>query len=301
MENIIEVKNLKKEFGKLAAVDDLTFEVKQGEIFGLIGPDGAGKTTTLRMLSGLMIPSSGIAAVMGMNLPREAEALKERIGYMSQKFNLYSDLTVQENINFFAEILQIDKQTLDKRLEPLFEMTRLKSFRNKLAGNLSGGMKQKLALICTLIHRPRLLLLDEPTTGVDPVSRSEFWEILHEMVLDGVTIVITTPYMDEAEWCSRIGLMFEGRIISCDTPRKLKDNFRGIVIEIIPRGKTEEFISIIKECKGMVDFQLLGRKYRLIMQDKSYADKLESLISGRADFKIVPASIEDVFMEKLKS
>ena len=176
---IIETKGLKKAFKEVKAVDGLDLEVRQGEIYGLIGPDGAGKTTTLRLLAGLMTPTAGSIKVLGFSLPKEAEALKENIGYMPQKFSLYTDLSVDENMKFFSDVFQIDRDTLNKRLDPLLKMTRLEPFRNRLAGDLSGGMKQKLSLMCTLIHRPKLLILDEPTTGVDPVSRREFWEILH--------------------------------------------------------------------------------------------------------------------------
>ncbi|MBN1823468.1 MAG: ABC transporter ATP-binding protein [Endomicrobiales bacterium] len=222
MNKIVEVTDLKKHFGQTRAVDGVTFDVRSGEIFGIIGPDAAGKTTTLRILSGIMDQTSGRCSVLGNELPKKAEEVKKNIGYMSQKFNLYPDLTVEENIEFFSDIFLTDRKTLSKRIEPLLRMTRLSDFTKRLAGNLSGGMKQKLALICTLIHRPKLLILDEPTTGVDPVSRREFWEILHEILLEGVTVLICTPYMDEAEWCTRVALMHNGKVLAVDTPPGLK-------------------------------------------------------------------------------
>lgn len=296
MDTIVKVKELKKSFGKTAAVSGLSFEIKEGMIFGLIGPDGAGKTTTLRILAGIMVPDSGSAAVAGFSLPDEAEQVKEQCGYMPQKFSLYQDLTVNENMRFFADIFGIDEKTLLQRLTPLLKMTRLEPFANRLAGDLSGGMKQKLALMCTLIHRPKLLILDEPTTGVDPVSRREFWEILQQIRAEGVTIIVSTPYMDEAEWCNNVALLYGGEIIKEGTPQELKNNSALLVYE------TAAAADVIRkagtELKSISDARPLGGFYRISMTDKADAEKLALMVSPSV-LERSAVTIEDVFIENL--
>jgi len=238
MDTIIETRDLTKRFGELTAVDHLSLTVTRGEIFGLVGPDGAGKTTTLRMLCGLMDPTEGGAQVAGHDVVREAQAVKDRIGYMAQRFGLYGDLTVGENMVFYADLFGIagkDRETLSAEL---LRMTRMEPFRERHAGKLSGGMKQKLALMCTLLHRPEILFLDEPTNGVDPVSRRDFWAILYQLLKDGITIFMTTAYLDEAERCNRVGLMHKGKLIRCEAPEELKRttgaaNLEGAFIQTI--------------------------------------------------------------------
>ena len=222
VESIIETRGLTKRFGELTAVDHLNLTIGKGEIFGLVGPDGAGKTTTLRMLCGLMDPSEGSARVAGHDVAKESRAVKDQIGYMAQRFGLYQDLTVEENMIFYADLFDITGETRLQLTAQLLRMTRMEPFRARLAGQLSGGMKQKLALMCTLLHRPRILFLDEPTNGVDPVSRRDFWAILYQLLKDGITIFMTTAYLDEAERCNRVGLMRKGKLIRCDTPEHLK-------------------------------------------------------------------------------
>jgi ABC-2 type transport system ATP-binding protein len=244
MENIIEARGLTKRFGKLTAVDHLDLTVGKGEIFGLVGPDGAGKTTTLRMLCGLMDPSEGSALVAGHDVARESRAVKDQIGYMAQRFGLYQDLTVEENMIFYADLFDITGQTRADLTVQLLRMTRMEPFRTRPAGKLSGGMKQKLALMCTLLHRPRILFLDEPTNGVDPVSRRDFWAILYQLLQDGITIFMTTAYLDEAERCNRVGLMHKGRLIRCDTPEALKkqtgaDSLEGVFVQTIREAESE--------------------------------------------------------------
>ena len=222
MEKIIRTQNLTRRFGDLAAVDQLNLTVEAGEIFGLVGPDGAGKTTTLRLLCGLMDPTEGSVRVAGYDVVRDTQAVKDRIGYMAQRFGLYQDLTVQENMDFYADLFGIfggERAELEQRL---LRMTRMEPFRDRRAGQLSGGMKQKLSLMCTLLHRPEILFLDEPTNGVDPVSRRDFWTILYQLLKDGITIFMTTAYLDEAERCNRVGLMHQGKLIRCDAPEALK-------------------------------------------------------------------------------
>jgi ABC-2 type transport system ATP-binding protein len=222
VEPIIETRGLTRRFGALTAVDHLDLSVTRGEIFGLVGPDGAGKTTTLRMLCGLMDPTEGSARVAGHDVVRDSQAVKDQIGYMAQRFGLYSDLTVEENMIFYADLFNItgrDREDLSLRL---LRMTRMDPFRDRQAGKLSGGMKQKLALMCTLLHRPQILFLDEPTNGVDPVSRRDFWAILYQLLKDGITIFMTTAYLDEAERANRVGLMHRGKLIRCEAPDELK-------------------------------------------------------------------------------
>ncbi|HWB84597.1 MAG TPA: ABC transporter ATP-binding protein [Bryobacteraceae bacterium] len=222
MEPIIETHDLTKRFGALTAVDHLNLSIAQGEIFGLVGPDGAGKTTTLRMLCGLMDPTGGEALVAGHDAARQSQEVKDRIGYMAQRFGLYNDLTVEENMFFYADLFGVVGEQRRDLTARLLRMTRMEPFRERQAGRLSGGMKQKLALMCTLLHRPQILFLDEPTNGVDPVSRRDFWAILYQLLKDGITIFMTTAYLDEAERCNRVGLMDKGRLIRCATPDEMK-------------------------------------------------------------------------------
>jgi ABC-2 type transport system ATP-binding protein len=219
---IIQTQDLTRRFGDLAAVDHLNLAISAGEIFGLVGPDGAGKTTTLRMLCGLVNPSEGTAIVAGHDIVREPQAVKDQIGYMAQRFGLYLDLSVQENMDFYADLFGIVGSERAQLTAQLLQMTRMEPFRNRQAGQLSGGMKQKLALMCTLLHRPQILFLDEPTNGVDPVSRRDFWAILYQLLKEGITILMTTAYLDEAERCNRVGLMHRGKLIRCDAPEALK-------------------------------------------------------------------------------
>jgi|SRR5579864_1460254 len=222
MEPIIRTRDLTRRFDSLTALDHLNLEIAPGEIFGLVGPDGAGKTTTLRLLSGLMDPSEGQAWVAGHDVAREARAVKDRVGYMAQRFGLYADLTVEENMEFYADLFGVTVHERRELTPDLLRMTRMEPFGNRRAGQLSGGMKQKLALMCTLLHRPEILLLDEPTNGVDPVSRRDFWTILYQLMKDGTTIFMTTAYLDEAERCNRVGLLHQGVLVRCDSPEAVK-------------------------------------------------------------------------------
>ncbi len=241
---IIEIRGLTRRFGELTAVDHLNLTVARGEIFGLVGPDGAGKTTTLRMLCGLMEPSEGSALVAGHDSATQSQAVKDQIGYMAQRFGLYQDLTVEENMVFYADLFDITGQTRDELTAQLLRMTRMEPFRTRQAGRLSGGMKQKLALMCTLLHRPQILFLDEPTNGVDPVSRRDFWAILYQLLKDGITIFMTTAYLDEAERCNRVGLMHKGKLIRCSTPEVMKAETGTTTLE-------GAFIKTIHETDGV--------------------------------------------------
>jgi ABC-2 type transport system ATP-binding protein len=243
MDAIIETRDLTKRFGDLVAVDRLNLSIPRGEIFGLVGPDGAGKTTTLRMLCGLMNPTEGSARVAGYDVARESQAVKDQIGYMAQRFGLYGDLTVDENMEFYADLFDITGAERARLSEELLGMTRMAPFRKRQAGRLSGGMKQKLALMCTLLHHPQILFLDEPTNGVDPVSRRDFWAILYQLLKDGITIFMTTAYLDEAERCNRVGLMHRGRLIRCEAPDEMKRATETTTMEAA-------FVKSIREQRG---------------------------------------------------
>jgi len=236
----IKTENLTRKFGELAALDQLNLEVQEGEIFGLVGPDGAGKTTTMRLLTGIMNPTSGQAWVYSKHTVKESEPLKEHIAYMSQRFGLYEELSVLENINFYADVYGVAKDKRPEAIERLLGFSGLLPFKERFAGKLSGGMKQKLGLACALIHTPKVLFLDEPTNGVDPVSRRDFWEILYELLKEKVTIFCSTCYLDEAERCGRVGLMHKGKLLRCDTPDNIKKEYGVKTLE-------EAFITIIKE------------------------------------------------------
>jgi ABC-2 type transport system ATP-binding protein len=245
MEPIIQTHELTRRFGDLIAVDHLNLTIAAGEIFGLVGPDGAGKTTTLRMLCGLVNPSEGSASVAGHDVIRESQAVKDRIGYMAQRFGLYLDLSVQENMDFYADLFGIVGQERAELTAQLLHMTRMEPYRERQAGKLSGGMKQKLALMCTLLHRPQILFLDEPTNGVDPVSRRDFWAILYQLLKEGITILMATAYLDEAERCNRVGLMHRGKLIHCDSPEALKasasaDSMEAVFIQGVRSAETRE-------------------------------------------------------------
>jgi ABC-2 type transport system ATP-binding protein len=268
---IIRAENLTRKFGDLVAVAGLNLEIKQGEIFGLVGPDGAGKTTTIRMLAAIMDPTQGQATVAGYDTVKQAEAIKHHIGYMAQQFNLYSDLSVQENLSFFADIFGVRGGERRERITQLLHFARLTEFTGRRAAHLSGGMKKKLALACSLIHRPEILYLDEPTTGVDPVSRREFWDILSDLHIEGVTILVSTPYMDEAERCSRVGLMYQGQLIVCDTPKRLKELVEGQLIEMRPVAE-ERGVGLIRKAEAVIA-SLPG-----VLEVQSYGDLLHIFV-----------------------
>jgi ABC-2 type transport system ATP-binding protein len=250
-ELMIKTESLSKKFGSLTAVQDLNMDVKKGEIFGLVGPDGAGKTTTMRMLTAILDPTSGKASVAGFDTVKQAEQIKRHIGYVSQQFSLYPDLSVRENLDFFADIYNVKGKERNERIDMLLGFSRLTEFQQRRAGFLSGGMKRKLALACSLVHQPQVLYLDEPTTGVDPVSRREFWDILADLHIQGATILVSTPYMDEAERCSRISLMYRGRQIVCDTPGKVKALVTGELIELRPLA-ADKGIGLIRRARALV-------------------------------------------------
>ena len=263
---VIETHALCRSFGAIRAVNALDITVYRGEIFGLVGPDGAGKTTTLRMLAAIMDPTSGNATVAGFDTVRQAEAVKKHLGYMSQQFNLYGDLSVLENMNFFADIYGVSRRDRAARIERLLDFSRMRPFRERRAGQLSGGMQKKLGLGCTLIHQPDILLLDEPTNGVDPVSRREFWDILTELHITGATIVVSTPYMDEAERCSRVGLMYHGQMIVCDTPSQIRTLVDGELLTLRP-ADLQHANAALNNMPGLLETQTYGDELHLFVDD----------------------------------
>ena len=274
----IDASHLHRRFRKTVAVRDLSLGIEQGEVFGLIGPDGAGKTTTLRMLAGVLKPTSGRAVVLGVDVVRDPEALRTKVGYMPQHFSLYGDLSVLENLTFFAEIFQVPRKEQNARIARLLRFAQLERFADRPAGKLSGGMKKKLGLACALIHSPDLLLLDEPTNGVDPVSRREFWDILSDLHLQGVTILITTPYMDEAERCNRVGLMFRGDIIQQGEPEALRKLAPGeMLVLYTPDLMRAE--AILPDFPGYLEHQVYGDRLHIFTSDASEAKpRLESFL-----------------------
>ncbi|OGW03653.1 MAG: multidrug ABC transporter ATP-binding protein [Nitrospinae bacterium RIFCSPLOWO2_01_FULL_39_10] len=295
----IKTENLTKRFGSNIAVDNLNLEIKRGELFGLVGPDGAGKTTTMRLLTAIMDPTGGEAWIAGHSIINEGETIKEKIGYMSQRFGLYEDLTVMENILFYADIYEVPKIERPKRIERLLGFSNLTPFKDRLAGRLSGGMKQKLGLACALIHTPDVLFLDEPTNGVDPVSRRDFWKILYDLLREGVTIFVSTAYLDEAERCTSIGLIHKGKILITDTPEKIKKSIGIPTIEMWTEDSrnTAEIIRRSGDIKGV---SIYGDKLHIaITKRESIGSIITQLKNAGVDVKeyreILP-SIEDIFI-----
>ena len=261
---IIETHALTRDYKSNRAVDELDISIQRGELFGLIGPDGAGKTTTLRLLAGLLDITEGSAKIAGYDLESQPEAVKRKIGYMAQEFSLYAELSVLENLTFFAELYDLDNTQIKERRDSLLSFAGLTEFENRRAAQLSGGMQKKLSLACTLIHQPPILLLDEPTTGVDPVSRREFWNIITDLHLQGTTIVISTPYMDEADRCSRVGLMYEGRMVICAPPKEIRSRIQGEIIELIP-SDWQAAQQLIATLPGVHEIQTYGESLHILV------------------------------------
>lgn len=298
---IIRIENLKKSFNTIEAVRDVSYSVKQGEMFGLVGPDGAGKTTTIKILCGLAKADSGNVFLFNEDMNKSRKKIQNNIGYLSQKFSLYGDLTVDENIEFFAEIHNV--RDFRHRRDDLLAFTRLTPFRHRLADQLSGGMKQKLSLACSLIHKPKVIFLDEPTTGVDPVSRRDFWKILSQLLKEGITIFMTTPYLDEAERCDRVALMHEGQIISLDTPARIKQNIDFKTVEIITNDIKKTY-QLLKD-KSDIESQIFGDRIDLILKNENTdIEQLEKLLIANSisliSKKIIPPSLENVFIHLVK-
>lgn len=292
---IILLTDVHKSFDETKAVDGISLNVSKGEMFGLVGPDGAGKTTTIRMMSGLLTPDKGTISLFGMDVKKNKKEIQNRIGYLSQKFSLYGDLSVDENIEFFADIHNV--KSFKERRNELLEFTRLTPFRERLAERLSGGMKQKLALACSLIHKPDILFLDEPTTGVDPVSRRDFWKILSDLLKDGITIFMSTPYLDEAERCNRTAFMNKGKIIGLDTPQEIKKSIRSEIFEIVC-SPVREASALIKETG--LEVQMFGDRMNVFTTPQFTIDMvIDELKKNGIDvssYRQITASLENVFI-----
>jgi ABC-2 type transport system ATP-binding protein len=299
--DLIKVNNITKSFGEITAVSSLSFSVEKGEIFGLVGPDGSGKSTLLRLLASILRPDNGTVFIQDLNVHQNPFIIKENLAYMPQRFGLYEDLTVEENIIFFGKLFGVSKKKIAERTKRLYEFSRLEPFKDRLAGKLSGGMKQKLGLACSLIHSPELILLDEPTNGVDPVSRREFWKILYELLSEGVTIIVSTAYMDEAERCTRVALMYNGGFLKLGTPSEIKNSVRASLLEIITSDVWEAEKALL-ESQNYGNVIRQGNSLRVFVSDlegdkKNIAQTLSAKgISVRSIVKKLP-SLENCFME----
>jgi ABC-2 type transport system ATP-binding protein len=294
--------NVEKRYGTTKALDRMTLEVRRGEMFGLIGPDGAGKTTAIRLMCGLLHPDAGEIRTLGADPVREHRLVTDGVGYLSQRFSLYGDLTIDENIAFFAQIHNV--ANYHARRDQLLDLMQLAPFRTRLAEKLSGGMKQKLALACTLVHEPDLILLDEPTTGVDPVSRREFWKLLSEFLSQGVTILMSTPYLDEAERCTRVALLHQGRVLAMDEPARLRALMPGRMLEMMTGGAPMP-LDLVRRIPGVDDAQVFGERVHVRLRDTAedavsrFVAALQGTPLERATVRTVPASLEDVFIAQL--
>lgn len=298
-EPAVSAQGLTKYFGAVCACWGIDLTVAPGEIVGLVGPDGAGKTTAFRMLCGILPPDHGTARVAGYDVVTQSEAVKARIGYLPQRFSLHRDLTIDENIQYVAELYTVPRDEWQSRREELLEMTYLAPFRRRLAGRLSGGMRQKLALVCALVHRPEVLFLDEPTTGVDPVSRRDFWKLLHDLPRQGVTMVISTPYMDEAARCNRLAFMYAGQVLATDSPDNLRRQLPGELIQVRCRPQREAR-EALKRCSAVRSVEVFGDRLHVLFHGKADPALCERLLAEAGveclEQQPVEPSLEDVFM-----
>ena len=297
----VVVESLVKRFGDFTAVDHVSFETRRGEIFGFLGPNGAGKSTTIRMLCGLLQPTSGRARVAGFDVARQPDAVRQRIGYMSQKFSLYNDLRVGENLRFFAGLYNVDSEVLSERIHWALEMAGLAGREAALTDTLAGGWKQRLALGCAVLHRPPILFLDEPTSGVDPISRRQFWDLIHRMAAEGVTVFVTTHYMDEAEYCNRLALIHRGQLVALGTPTELKQrHMKGelLLVEAEPLARASEVLS---SAPGVLDAAVFGNALHLVVPQAAPAiPPLRHYLEERglrvARLEAIEPTLEDVFV-----
>jgi len=306
MTAIIKTEKLAKHFAGAVAVDGVDLEVEEGEIFGLVGPDGAGKSTTIRMLASIMEPTSGDAALDGFSIRKDPERIKERIGYMSQRFGLYRDLTVMENIDFYADIYGVPKRVRRERVEELLAFSQLERFTDRLADNLSGGMKQKLGLVCALVHTPKILILDEPTNGVDPVSRRDFWRILYRLHKEGTTIFLSTAYLDEAERCSHVAFLYKGAVMSRGTTKELKRHLNGKILEVRCKAPRRALLEL-REIIGHDVVKLFGNRIHIYIYTeqarlslKQVKEVLQTAKLGEYEIRETEPSLEDIFMHLMQ-
>jgi ABC-2 type transport system ATP-binding protein len=296
------VKDLEKRFGSFIAVNRVSFEVQKGEIFGFLGPNGAGKSTTIRMLTGILAPTGGTGTVAGFDVRTEAEQIKANIGYMSQKFSLYEDLTVEENIDFYSGIYRIPPEKKKERKEWVIEMAGLKERRHSRTGILSGGWKQRLAFGCAILHEPPIIFLDEPTAGVDPVSRRQFWDLIYDLSGKGVTIFVTTHYMDEAEYCNRIGLIYRGELIAIGSPDTLKTEFmQEEILEVLCK-RPQDAMGELEKLPGIKEVALFGKGLHVVAENaQSAASDIRNLLGTTASVETIAPSLEDVFVSLIEA
>jgi ABC-2 type transport system ATP-binding protein len=305
-QDAVSVQNLEKKFGDFTAVNRINFAVKRGEVFGFLGPNGAGKSTTIRMLCGILTPTSGTGRVDGFDITRQQERIKESIGYMSQKFSLYEDLTVEENIDFYSGIYKIPQKNKKERKEWILRMAGIEDLRASLTRTLSGGWKQRLALGCAIIHQPPIIFLDEPTSGVDPIARQHFWDLIREMAKTGVTVFVTTHYMDEAQNCDRLSLIYQGTIIAMGTPEELKTSFMKNDVLQISLPSPEDWLQKLISLEAVKEAALFGVLIHAVVEDaKSAVSAIEELfakedLKGYTINKIMP-SLEDVFVSLIET
>lgn len=302
---MIAVDNISKNFGETKAVSSLTFSVKKGEIFGIVGPDGAGKSTLMRLMSSILVPTNGKIEINGLDVHKNPYAIKDNLAYMPQRFGLYEDLTVEENIFFFGKLFGVPVKEIKERIKLLYRFSRLEPFKDRLAGNLSGGMKQKLGLACSLIHKPQVVLLDEPTNGVDPVSRREFWKILYDLLSEGVTIIVSTAYLDEAERCNRIALMYNGNFITIGTPDEIKSGIKRTMLEIVSDNVWKAEI-VMRESRDFSSVIREGNTLRIFVSDPSKAEKHIGMLLNKKKIKInsirkKTPTLENCFFEIISS
>jgi ABC-2 type transport system ATP-binding protein len=296
----VVVEDLVKRFGDFIAVDRINLETRKGEIFGFLGPNGAGKSTTIRMLCGLLTPTSGRAMVAGHDIRRQPEAVRQNIGYMSQKFSLYNDLKVIENLRLFAGLYSVSGNVVQERINWALETANLKGQENLITGTLPGGWKQRLALGCAVLHRPPIIFLDEPTSGVDPISRRQFWDLIYQMAHDGVTVFVTTHYMEEAEYCNRLALIFRGKMVALGTPSELKKSMKGelLLVECDPLGPAVE---ALQSAPGVLDAAVFGNALHLVVPQANAAiPQVKNFLTERgivaSKIEKIRPSLEDVFV-----
>jgi ABC-2 type transport system ATP-binding protein len=306
VEKAVIVNGLEKRFGNFVAVDRVSFEVSKGEIFGFLGPNGAGKSTTIRMLCGILSPTGGTGTVGGYDILAEAEKIKAHIGYMSQKFSLYEDLTVEENIDFYSGIYRIDPVKKKERKEWVIEMAGLKNHRHSRTAVLSGGWKQRLALGCAILHEPPIIFLDEPTSGVDPISRRQFWDLIYELSGKGVTVFVTTHYMDEAEYCDRMGLIYRGELIALGSPEQLKTEFMQDEILEVLCERPQDAMAEIEKLENVKEVALFGRGLHIVTKESAVAiSQIERLLKDleykTARIEQITPSLEDVFVSLIEA
>jgi len=298
-QNAVKVEQLTKRFGKFTAVNRVSFTIPRGEIFGLLGPNGAGKTTIIRMLCGLMIPDGGTATVLGYDVARHPEEVKRSIGYMSQKFSLYNDLTPVENLNFYAEVYGLYRGERDARVEELLGKLGLREISHDRTGSLSGAWRQRLALACAILHNPPMIFLDEATAGVDPVSRREFWDLIYLLAGEGVSVLATTHYMDEADYCNEIGMMYQGELVALSNPDQIKSNLPGVLVQV-DCGRPVEAVELLEKTPLVKKVSVHGAQLHVTLADRDDCKTLEKTLK-RADFlvnslEVVQPSLEDAFI-----